>query len=344
MQLINIVEALIFAAPEPISTAEIAKAVRRAAEEHESEEAIEWRKVTENKIAQTIDDLGELLAESGRAMQLVEGASGWRFVTRPEFADFVRALIPGMRPERLSPPALETLAIIAYRQPITKADIEAVRGVAVDGVLQKVIERGLVKIGGRADLPGRPLLYETTDLFLEHFGVRSLEELPNAGELRNVPLPTAKGNEEENADSPKEEQLPLADSSGRKLGEDGGEDDSQPAASTESETEEASETEDDPDTDIESVEENPEDDSAAESEEEEGSETEETDEEAFEGDDEPQDEELEPELETEPEISEEEDEEEPAADEEEDDHAPEEEEDTKAEDDETQPPNGEPTP
>lgn len=338
MQLINIVEALIFAAPEPISTAEIAKAVRRAAEEHESEEAIEWRKVTENKIAQTIDDLGELLAESGRAMQLVEGASGWRFVTRPEFADFVRALIPGMRPERLSPPALETLAIIAYRQPITKADIEAVRGVAVDGVLQKVIERGLVKIGGRADLPGRPLLYETTDLFLEHFGVRSLEELPNAGELRNVPLPTAKGNEEENADSPKEEQLPLADSSGRKLGEDGGEDDSQPAASTESETEEVSETEDD--TDIESVEENPEDDSAAESEEEEASETEETDEEAIEGDEEPQDEELEPE----PEISEEEDEEEPAADEEENDHAPEEEEDTEAEDDETQPPNGEPTP
>lgn len=338
MQLINIVEALIFAAPEPISTAEIAKAVRRAAEEHESEEAIEWRKVTENKIAQTIDDLGELLAESGRAMQLVEGASGWRFVTRPEFADFVRALIPGMRPERLSPPALETLAIIAYRQPITKADIEAVRGVAVDGVLQKVIERGLVKIGGRADLPGRPLLYETTDLFLEHFGVRSLEELPNAGELRNVPLPTAKGNEEENADSPKEEQLPLADSSGRKLGEDGGEDDSQPAASTESETEEVSETEDD--TDIESVEENPEDDSAAESEEEEASETEETDDEAFEGDEEPQDEELEPE----PEISEEEDEEEPAADEEENDHAPEEEEDTEAEDDETQPPNGEPTP
>lgn len=333
MQLINIVEALIFAAPEPISTAEIAKAVRRAAEEHESEEAIEWRKVTENKIAQTIDDLGELLAESGRAMQLVEGASGWRFVTRPEFADFVRALIPGMRPERLSPPALETLAIIAYRQPITKADIEAVRGVAVDGVLQKVIERGLVKIGGRADLPGRPLLYETTDLFLEHFGVRSLEELPNAGELRNVPLPTAKGNEEENADSPKEEQLPLADSSGRKLGED----DSQPAAETDSETEEASETEDDPDTDIESVEESPEDDSAAESEEEEASETEETEEEAFKGDEEPQDEELEPELETEPEISEEEDEEE-------NDDAPEEEEDTKAEDDETQPPNGEPTP
>lgn len=220
MHLINIVEALIFAAPEPISTPEIVKAVRRAAEDHESEEAEEWRKVSQTRVEQVIDELGELYIESGRAMQLIEGASGWRFVTRPEYADFVRALLPGMRPERLSPPALETLAIIAYRQPITKADIEAVRGVAVDGVLQKIIERGLVKIGGRADLPGRPLLYETTDLFLEHFGVRSLDELPNASELRNVPLPSAKaGEENEDGSTPKEEQLRLADAKGRILGE-----------------------------------------------------------------------------------------------------------------------------
>ncbi|MCB1228965.1 MAG: SMC-Scp complex subunit ScpB [Verrucomicrobiae bacterium] len=237
MHLINIVEALIFAAPEPISTPEIVKAVRRAAEEHEGEEATEWRKVSESTIAQTIDELGELFAESGRAMQLVEGASGWRFVTRPEFADFVRALIPGMRPERLSPPALETLAIIAYRQPITKADIEAVRGVAVDGVLQKVIERGLVKIGGRADLPGRPLLYETTDLFLEHFGVRNLEELPNASELRNVPLPSAKGDAPE---EPKEEQLRLADAKGRELGQ-GGDDEPSPGPEATAEVEEETE-------------------------------------------------------------------------------------------------------
>lgn len=223
MHLLQIVEALIFAAPEPISTTEIVKAVRRAAEDHEGEEAEEWRRVKENRIAETIDALGELYAESGRAMQLSEGASGWRFVTRPEYADFVRALIPGMRPERLSPPAMETLAIIAYRQPITKADIEAVRGVSVDGVLQKVIERGLVKIAGRADLPGRPLLYETTDLFLEHFGVKSIDDLPNASELKQVPLPTAgqEGDEgEKGADADaREEQLPLADESGNPLGE-----------------------------------------------------------------------------------------------------------------------------
>ncbi|MCB1086630.1 MAG: SMC-Scp complex subunit ScpB [Verrucomicrobiae bacterium] len=237
MHLIQIVEALIFAAPEPISTAEIVKAVRRAAEDHAGEEAEEWQRVGESEIALAIDELGEVLVQTGRSMQLVEGAAGWRFVTRPEYADFVRALLPGMRPERLSPPALETLAIIAYRQPITKADIEAVRGVAVDGVLQKVIERGLVKIGGRADLPGRPLLYETTDLFLEHFGVKTLNDLPNADELRKLPLPTAQPEEEE----PKEVQLPLADKEGRVLGE-GGAAATEPEASPE-ETEEETEAE-----------------------------------------------------------------------------------------------------
>lgn len=239
MHLIQIVEALIFAAPEPISTAEIVKAVRRAADDHAGPEAGEWQRVSESEVAAAIDELGEALIETGRAVQLVEGAAGWRFMTRPEYGDFVRALLPGMRPERLSPPALETLAIIAYRQPITKADIEAVRGVAVDGVLQKIIERGLVKIGGRADLPGRPLLYETTDLFLEHFGVKTLDELPNASELRKMPLPTAKPEEE----PPKEVQLPLADAKGRVLG-DAPAEESEPAAAEEDSADEAASTED----------------------------------------------------------------------------------------------------
>jgi segregation and condensation protein B len=86
---------------------------------------------------------------------------------------------------------LETLAIIAYRQPITRADVEAVRGVTVEGVLQNLMERGLVKISGRAELPGRPLLYQTTQFFLEHFGLRNLDELPNAEELRTRYLPVA---------------------------------------------------------------------------------------------------------------------------------------------------------
>ncbi|NNE92060.1 MAG: SMC-Scp complex subunit ScpB [Verrucomicrobiales bacterium] len=216
MELIQIVEALIFAAPEPISSQELSKAIRRAAEESGEAFAEDWQKITPSQVQATIDELGELYAETGRAMQLVEGASGWRFVTRPVFADWVRALLPTMRPERLSPPALETLAIIAYRQPITKADIEAVRGVSVDGVLQKIIDRGLVKIGGRADLPGKPLLYETTDSFLEHFGVKELDDLPNAEELRIVELPTAG----EDDDAPKAEQLSLSGMSGEKADSD----------------------------------------------------------------------------------------------------------------------------
>src|SRR5581483_11194520 len=104
----------------------------------------------------------------------------------------VRMLFPAPKPARLSAPALETLAIIAYRQPITRADVEAVRGVSIDGVLQTLIERGLVKITGRAEIPGRPLLYETTQFFLDHFGLRSLDELPNVAELRRRDLPRAR--------------------------------------------------------------------------------------------------------------------------------------------------------
>src|SRR5206468_12371518 len=89
-------------------------------------------------------------------------------------------------------PGLETLAIIAYRQPITRADVEVVRGVNIDGVLQTLMERGLVKIAGRAEVPGRPLLYETTQFFLDHFGLRNLDELPNAEELRKRNLPVAR--------------------------------------------------------------------------------------------------------------------------------------------------------
>ncbi|MBV9618104.1 MAG: SMC-Scp complex subunit ScpB, partial [Verrucomicrobia bacterium] len=84
-----------------------------------------------------------------------------------------------------------TLAIIAYRQPITRADVEAVRGVTIDSVLQTLMERGLVKISGRAEIPGRPLLYETTEFFLNHFGLRNLDELPNVEELRTRHLPAS---------------------------------------------------------------------------------------------------------------------------------------------------------
>lgn len=191
MQLIQIVEALIYAAPEPVSSAEIAKAVRRAAADSLLPQARDWEMISFKDIESAIVELDERLAAAGHALQLQEGANGWRFVTRADFADWIRALLPEMRPEKLSAAALETLALIAYRQPITKADIEAVRGVSVDGTMQKLLERRLIHSSGRADLPGRPMLYATTEHFLEHFGIKTLDDLPNASELRIVPLPGA---------------------------------------------------------------------------------------------------------------------------------------------------------
>ncbi|MBC7981033.1 MAG: SMC-Scp complex subunit ScpB [Armatimonadetes bacterium] len=128
-------------------------------------------------------------AETGRAFTILDRPKGWKIYTRSDFSEFVRHLFPGRKPERLSGPAMETLAIVAYRQPITKAAIEAVRGVSCDGMIQKLLDRDLVRIGGRADLPGRPLLYQTTDLFFEHFGINSIDDLPNATELRRIKLP-----------------------------------------------------------------------------------------------------------------------------------------------------------
>jgi segregation and condensation protein B len=130
--------------------------------------------------------------EQQRAFQLNEKAEGWQLATDPKYAQWVRQLFPAPKPARLSAPALETLAIIAYRQPITRADVEAVRGVNIDGVLQTLMERGLVKIAGRAEIAGRPLLYETTQFFLDHFGLRNLDELPNVEELRTRHLPKAR--------------------------------------------------------------------------------------------------------------------------------------------------------
>lgn len=206
MQLIQIIEALIFAAPEPVTSAEITKAVRRASAECDAPFAREWDNISEKKIETAIAELGEHLAETERSIELQEGASGWRFVTRSDYVDWIRALLPEMRPEKLSPAALETLALIAYRQPITKADIEAVRGVSVDGQIHKLVDRNLVRVAGRADLPGRPMLYETTDEFMEHFGVKDLDDLPNSEELRTVELPTVEEEEEEDAPPETEEE------------------------------------------------------------------------------------------------------------------------------------------
>ena len=226
MQLSSIVEALLIASQNPLPAEEIARLVRARVAEADD---VRIRETEEGKAPSDLPDWLSLLAstsvenvilaiaalistyeESGRAFTLIERPKGWKLYTRIEYGDFVRQLFPGRKPERMSGPAMETLAIIAYRQPITKAAIEAVRGVSCDGMIQKLLDRDLIRIGGRAELPGRPLLYETTDLFFEHFGIRSIDDLPNANELRKVKLP-----EPQTPLSPDlEQQLAFSDSIG----------------------------------------------------------------------------------------------------------------------------------
>ena len=195
MSLTQVLEALLFAAQKPLTPRELMTAIKSAGGDDELMPN-EFAKTTEAQVAAALEQLKIEYVQQGRAFQLVEKSEGWQLVSDPAYGSWVRQLFPAVKPARLTPPSLETLAIVAYRQPITRADIEAVRGVAVDGVLQNLMERGLVKIAGRAEVPGRPLLYETTQFFLEHFGLRDLNELPNAEELRTRYLPTAPRKEE----------------------------------------------------------------------------------------------------------------------------------------------------
>ena len=193
MTLSRVIEALLFSAPKPLSIRELAAAIKGAgAEDPAAAGPNEFARVTEGEIAAALEQLKMEYVREQRAFQIIEKAEGWQLVTDPTFANWVRQLFPVPKPARMTAPALETLAIIAYRQPIARADVEAVRGVNIDGVLQTLMERGLVKIAGRAEIPGRPLLYETTQFFLDHFGLRSLDELPNVEELRTRHLPVAR--------------------------------------------------------------------------------------------------------------------------------------------------------
>ena len=207
------VEALVFASPKPITLEEIAKAIRGAAIETEILTLQPLSETKEADVAAALEELKAEYAQQERAFQIIEQINGWSMTTVKDAADFVRQLYPEAKPTRLSGPALETLAIIAYRQPVTRADMEAVRGVAVDGVMQVLLDRSLVKIIGRAEVPGRPLLYATTEYFLQHFGLKNVDELPNADELRRVKLPQAEiPAEEKSADAVgKKAAEPVAD-------------------------------------------------------------------------------------------------------------------------------------
>ena|SRR5216117_1817059 len=188
MNLSRVVEALLFSAQKPLSIRELTTAIKGAGAEDELSPN-EFARATEAEIATALEQLKIEYVQEEHAFAIIEKAEGWQLVTDPVFVRWVRQLFPAPKPARLTAPALETLAIIAYRQPIIRADVEAVRGVSIDGVLQTLMERGLVKIAGRAEVPGRPLLYETTQFFLDHFGLRALDELPNVEELRKRYLP-----------------------------------------------------------------------------------------------------------------------------------------------------------
>ena len=183
MEWARVLEALLFAATEPMEPSRLATLLRDGPEGGQG-----WPEVKEAEVREELTHLGERLAPRGLILREVAG--GFRIGTAPDLSGWVAKLKGVVRPPRLSPPALETMAVIAYRQPISRAEIEAVRGVDCSGTLDTLVERGVIRISGRSDAPGRPILYSTTPLFLEHFGLKDLEELPNSEELRRVKLPT----------------------------------------------------------------------------------------------------------------------------------------------------------
>lgn len=188
MELKFILEALLFSAQKPLSMKEIRDVFAAAPEHAEGDPTVRGlKKVKEEELNTALEELAREHEQAGRSYRLVCVAGAWQFVTEPQYAPWLKALVGHKaRPPRLSQPALETLAIIAYRQPVTRAEVEQVRGVAVDGVMQTLLERGLVEQVGRAEVIGRPMTYGTTAHFLEYFGLRNLEELPAADELRRL--------------------------------------------------------------------------------------------------------------------------------------------------------------
>jgi len=141
--------------------------------------------VTATEIREAMDAIAAELKAASEGLLLIEGANGYRLVTHPQYARWVRILRDDPPPVKLSQSSLETLAIVAYRQPVTRGEIETIRGVSAEAGINKLLERELVYIVGRADLPGRPIQYGTTDQFLEFVGIRSLDELPASDVLSN---------------------------------------------------------------------------------------------------------------------------------------------------------------
>lgn len=160
--------ALLFASPEPLSQARLTDLLERPRAE---------------RVRAALEAAGQALDASGLPVVLRQIAGGWRLLTDPAMGEVIGRLRKAPKAERISSAALETLAIVAYRQPVTKAEVEAIRGVQSGPLLRTLVDRGLVRVTGRADQPGSPLQYGTTRDFLDRFGLASLDDLPRDGEL-----------------------------------------------------------------------------------------------------------------------------------------------------------------
>ncbi len=165
-----LVEALIFVSEHPLSPARIAALIEDTPKE---------------EIRKALKELMEEYNQQDRGLCLEEVAGGWQIRTRAEYAPWIRRLFK-LGPQKISKPALEVLSIVAYRQPITRAEIEGIRGVDCAGVIKTLLEKNLVKIAGRKDAPGRPAMYGTTREFLEVFGLRDLTALPTLEEIEEL--------------------------------------------------------------------------------------------------------------------------------------------------------------
>ncbi|GAB4130987.1 MAG: SMC-Scp complex subunit ScpB [Ignavibacteriales bacterium] len=175
---VSVIEALIFAADDPLPSSEILKAIK----DIDGDEI----EINQGDIENTVDALNQKYSEQGNAFNILRIADGFIFATKPDHAKYVGYLSLAKSKRRLSSAALETLAIIAYKQPITKPDLEQIRGVNSDYTLNTLLEKNLITIKGRAETVGRPLLYVTTDEFLKYFGLNNIKDLPKPREIEEI--------------------------------------------------------------------------------------------------------------------------------------------------------------
>jgi segregation and condensation protein B len=187
-ELKQIIGSLLFAAKKPLTVKELRKVLTDAGASYGGPYE-QFSGIKEDEITAAVAELTSELSRGGSGLCIAEVAHGYRLQNEINCGPWVRTLLDKDHSARLSKPALETLAIIAYRQPILRSEIESVRGVAVDQVLRNLVEMQLVKVTGRSDLPGRPWLFGTTQRFLEHFGLRALDEMPGMEELKRMEKP-----------------------------------------------------------------------------------------------------------------------------------------------------------